>query len=160
MATSPVPGSDRPNSVPWPPIVQVGLWVVAWLLGHLRALDFLPDVGLLHLFGWALLASGVLLLLTGARYFQSIGTPTDPTGQAKLLADGGVFARTRNPMYLGMTIGMFGLALGLGSSWLLLLSLINPFLLQKLAIEPEEAYLTRRFGADYTAFCKRVPRWI
>ena len=159
--TTPVSSDqDRPNSVPWPPIVQVAILACAWLLERLAPLDFLPDARVARIAGWLVFAVGLALLVSGARYFRSVGTPIDPTGRATRIADGGIFARTRNPMYLGMTVAMLGLGLALDSGWLFVLGLLDPLILQKLAIEPEEAYLSRRFGPEYAAYRARVRRWL
>ena len=105
-------------------------------------------------------AGGLGIAISGMRYFTSIGTPVDPTGSAQKLADGGIYNWTRNPMYAGASTAFAGLAFGLASAWLLVLALLMPLALQKLAIEPEEAYLTRRFGTAYAGYCARVRRWL
>ena len=69
-------------------------------------------------------------------------------------------AFTRNPMYLGMVVSCVGLAFALGSAWLVILAMLLPLALRKLAIEPEEAYLSRRFGAEYDTYRARVRRWL
>ncbi|HEY6610157.1 MAG TPA: isoprenylcysteine carboxylmethyltransferase family protein, partial [Pseudomonas sp.] len=72
----------------------------------------------------------------------------------------GVFARTRNPIYLGDALILFALALGLGN-WLnfLLLPLFVAFI-GRFQIAPEERALERRFGNEFRAYCARVRRWV
>ncbi len=43
--------------------------------------------------------------------------------------------------------------------WLILLAPVMAIALNYLAIEREENYLARRFGADYDAYRTRVGRW-
>ena len=89
-----------------------------------------------------------------------IDTPVNPTGQARQLATEGIYARTRNPMYLGALVGFVGLGLALRSTWLLLAVPAMAVALHILAISREEAYLERVFGEEYRHFRSRVRRWI
>jgi protein-S-isoprenylcysteine O-methyltransferase Ste14 len=66
----------------------------------------------------------------------------------------------RNPMYLGAVLAFLGLAIYLSAPWLLLVLPAMVMALTKLAIEREEAYLRRRFGAAYEAYAARTRRWI
>jgi protein-S-isoprenylcysteine O-methyltransferase Ste14 len=160
MKVSASNGADRASRVPWPPILQAAILIAAWVLGMLLPLQVLPDVLVMRCAGLLVFVLGMCISIAGMRYFKSIGTSINPTGAAQKLADRGIYAWTRNPMYLGVTIAFIGLAFGLASTWLLILALLMPFALKKLAIDPEEAYLGRRFGTAYTDYCARVPRWI
>ena len=106
-----------------------------------------------------LILVGLVVAFSGFFYFQIIGTPFDPTGSATTLATGGIYRVTRNPMYLGALVFFVGFALAMRSGWLLVAVPAIAKALRKLAIEPEEAYLTRRFGEAYLAYCARVRRW-
>jgi protein-S-isoprenylcysteine O-methyltransferase Ste14 len=156
----PPPSDDRPNRTPWPPIIHVTALVAALTLD--RLLPLWPALWNtdLRLPGWLLVAAGLAVACAGFFYFQSIGTPVDPTGRAKVLATGGIYRLTRNPMYLGALIFFAGLALILHSFWLLVALPGIGVALHTLAIAREEAYLTRRFGDAYRDYCKRVRRWI
>jgi protein-S-isoprenylcysteine O-methyltransferase Ste14 len=156
----PTPGDDRPNRIPWPPIIQASMLVSAWLLERFVPLPFILPQGAFANTGWSLVVLGIATAVSGILAFKSIGTAVDPTGRATGLATGGIYRFTRNPMYLGSTIAFIGLAFALGSSWLLAFGLILPVALRKLAIEREEAYLNRRFGEAYANYCRRVRRWI
>ena len=150
--------TDRANRYPWPPILYVVAVVLAYGLERVWPLPLAYD-GL----KWpGVLATivGLGIAIAGAGYFRTIGTPIDPTGSAKHLATGGIYKFTRNPMYLGGVIFFTGLALAFRSGWLLALVPLIAVGLHKLAIEPEEAYLTRRFGDGYAAYCAKVRRWI
>ncbi|MOA62140.1 hypothetical protein D3C78_1874670 [compost metagenome] len=71
-----------------------------------------------------------------------------------------MFARTRNPIYLGDALILLALALGLGN-WLnfLLLPLFVWFI-GRFQIAPEERALQRLFGDEFLAYCARVRRWV
>ncbi len=151
---------DRPNRLPWPPIIYAIVLVLAYILERFAPLADMPRHGAWQSAGWALFTLGIAIGVAGIVYFRTVGTPVDPTGQAKVLATGGIYAFTRNPMYLGAVVGFIGLAFALGSAWLLILSLLMPIALRKLAIDREEAYLKRHFGAAYESYCNSVRRWV
>jgi protein-S-isoprenylcysteine O-methyltransferase Ste14 len=54
----------------------------------------------------------------------------------------------------------FGLSIVLTSVWVLLLLFPVLVILQRGAVEKEEAYLERKFGDAYRAYNARVPRWL
>ena len=72
----------------------------------------------------------------------------------------GPFRFTRNPLYLQMVLGCMGFAVMLRNMWILLLTPLAAWTLQRLAILPEEAYLERKFGDSYRAYKRRVRRWL
>jgi protein-S-isoprenylcysteine O-methyltransferase Ste14 len=150
--------ADRANRIPWPPILYVVVAAVAYGLERVWPLPLAYDG--LKWPGVLIALAGFGVAVAGASYFRSIGTPVDPTGSAKHLATGGLYRWTRNPMYLGGVILFTGLSLAFRSGWLLALVPVIAIGLQKLAIEREEAYLRRRFGDAYRAYCATVRRWI
>ena len=151
--------SDRPNRIPWPPILDVVTVAVAYGLERLLPLGLLPEAAALQVAGAIMIGIGIAVALAAIVRFKSIGTPVDPTGRATRLATDGIYRLTRNPMYVGTLILLAGLALALGWSWLLLLPVLA-VLLYRLAIRREEAFLERRFGAEYFAYRRRVRRWL
>jgi protein-S-isoprenylcysteine O-methyltransferase Ste14 len=75
------------------------------------------------------------------------------------LIQGGPYALTRNPMYLGHLIFLTGLALTFRSplAWLILLGNVPWFHARVLE---DEARLRNAFGAEYERYCGSVRRWI
>lgn len=153
-------GSDRPNRWPWPPLLYAGVLALAALLERTFPDHPLPESSWMRGVGAALFLGGIAIGVLGVLRFRAIDTPIDPTGQARQLSTEGIYAYTRNPMYLGALISFVGLALALRSVWLLVLVAPLAFALTKLAIAPEEAYLERRFGEVYRAYKSRVRRWL
>jgi protein-S-isoprenylcysteine O-methyltransferase Ste14 len=74
------------------------------------------------------------------------------------LATHGVFARTRNPIYLALVLLAAGVALMLGSALLIALACVFPLYFGAL-VGREEAFLARQYGPDYDAYRARTPRW-
>ena len=67
---------------------------------------------------------------------------------------------TRNPLYLGLLVGSAGVGLVVGSWWALIALPLEWALLRWGAVVPEEHYLAAKFGAAYTDYAGRVPRWL
>jgi protein-S-isoprenylcysteine O-methyltransferase Ste14 len=74
------------------------------------------------------------------------------------LVTGGIFARSRNPIYLGLTLLAAGVFLVLDRLILLLLAIVFAAYFQHLS-RREERFLARHFGDAYRAYAERVGRW-
>ena len=83
--------------------------------------------------------------------------PWEPTFN---IIDHGPFRLTRNPMYLQMVLVCLGVGIAFTNWWLLLLTPGCGWLLPRLAIIPEQAYLEKKFGDTYLAYKERVRRWL
>lgn len=104
--------------------------------------------------GWLLVAIPAIALF--ARTSVSLN-PSKPVGQ---LVTSGIYRFTRNPMYVALALLYLGAAFLANSLWVLLL-LIPVLVFVRIAIiRKEEQYLERRFGDDYLAYKRKVPRWL
>jgi protein-S-isoprenylcysteine O-methyltransferase Ste14 len=79
---------------------------------------------------------------------------------APVLVTEGMFAHVRNPLYLGNLLIAAGLLIVHNDPWSYLLG--GGFVLLSYAsiVAAEEEFLRGRFGAQYEAYCARVPRWL
>ncbi len=75
------------------------------------------------------------------------------------LVTGGVFARSRNPIYVSMNLFGLGSFLALGQLALLALALANGVLFHFL-IRREERFLEEAHGDAYRRYCARVRRYL
>jgi protein-S-isoprenylcysteine O-methyltransferase Ste14 len=66
----------------------------------------------------------------------------------------------RNPIYLGMVLGLIGLAIAFNSLWLLMTLVPFALVIRYGVITREEAYLERKFGDVYRRYRARVRRWL
>ena len=76
------------------------------------------------------------------------------------IVETGPYRFTRNPIYLGMVLGLIGLAIGFNSFWLLVTLVPFALVIRYGAITREEAYLERKFGDVYRRYRARVRRWL
>jgi protein-S-isoprenylcysteine O-methyltransferase Ste14 len=75
------------------------------------------------------------------------------------LVTSGAYALSRNPMYVGWSAAVLGLAVGTGSAWLLAGWLIAVRALDR-EVDVEESRLIQHFGPAYGAYRERVPRYV
>jgi protein-S-isoprenylcysteine O-methyltransferase Ste14 len=75
------------------------------------------------------------------------------------VVDTGIYAFTRNPMYLGHLIFMTGLAITFWSVLALLLLCINIVWFHSRVLG-DEKQMAKRFGGTYSSYANRVKRWI
>ena len=106
--------------------------------------------------GIAVLGLGLYPVILLRRTGQS-ENPWTPTTE---IVTSGPFRFTRNPLYLQMVLGCMGFAVMLRNMWILLLTPLAAWGLQRLAILPEEEYLERKFGDGYRAYKRAVRRWL
>ena len=78
--------------------------------------------------------------------------------RASELVTRGPYAMTRNPMYLGWSAAVLGLAVASRSAWMLVTWVVALRALHR-AIRAEESRLSSRFGLEYAAYLARVPRY-
>jgi len=109
--------------------------------------------------GVVLLVIGLTLNLAADRAMKQAATPVSPNARTTTVIESGVFARTRNPMYLGMLAIIAGLGLLLGSFSPLLVLPIFAGMLRQRFVRPEEAKLAAAFGGQWQAYASRVRRW-
>jgi protein-S-isoprenylcysteine O-methyltransferase Ste14 len=108
------------------------------------------------------IAGGAILLLGAWSIvlLRRSGQSENPWSPTTSIVDRGPYRISRNPLYVQMLLVCLGIAVALRNVWIVALTLIAAWLLLRLAILPEEAYLERKFGETYRAYKRRVRRWI
>ena len=144
-----------------PPLIAALLGAAMWAAG--RALPstriewaWLAPVAVV------LLATGLLLAAAAIVPFVCARTTINPLRPARAshLITGGVFAYSRNPIYLADAIILAAWATWLGNASNLLFLWVFFWAIQRLQIIPEERALQQIFGERYAAYCARVRRWL
>lgn len=100
-------------------------------------------------------------MLIASLTMRSHRTTLDPFGQPANLVTGGVFALSRNPIYLGDLLVVGGLCFTFGAP--LAAALLVPLLMIVIRhrfIGPEEDRLARTFPDEFAQYGKRTRRWI
>lgn len=103
---------------------------------------------------------GVLLNVMADRQFKRHDTTVKPFQRSSALVTTFPFSVSRNPMYLGLALIVFGVALLLGTLGALVPAVILPYLLDRHFIRVEEQMLAATFGPQWKEYRSRVRRWI
>lgn len=111
------------------------------------------------LIGIALASTGVLFVLTAVLNFHKIGTNVPAYMPSLKLAIRGIYAYTRNPIYVGFAFLIAGVGVGFASTWISLLLLPYSLIIHYGIILREERYLENKFGADYRQYKSNTPRY-
>ncbi len=108
-----------------------------------------------------LVSTGFLTGISGVVTFLKAKTTVDPTKpRASSLVTWGVYAISRNPMYLGGVIMLLGWAFFLLNALAFLFLPVYVLYIDRFQIAPEERALTSLFGETYVAYQARVRRWL
>jgi protein-S-isoprenylcysteine O-methyltransferase Ste14 len=115
----------------------------------------------LPILGGVCLASGLVLAVATIRLFVVYGEGTiAPWDPSQRLVIRGVYRQVRNPMITGVCLVLLGEALLAASLPLLGLFAFGVIINVIYIPFSEEPGLARRFGEDYLAYKRDVPRWI
>ncbi len=167
-------------------MLMKGKGLQAMKFGQIDKTDFLiPPFALFYLytifaaaFHWPILSQqqffhseivswlGVFLCLAGIGLFwwslfsfgKSFRVGIDTTHPDELVTTG-VFAFTRNPIYVAFGLVLIGQFL-IFSNWVLLVYLIAAFWLFHRQVLREEDFMKRHYGQAYTVYCQRVRRYL
>jgi protein-S-isoprenylcysteine O-methyltransferase Ste14 len=139
----------------WGLAVMAGL-AVNWLV----PLPFLPvdlPAGWLGAIVFVLaLALVAWAIVTITRAGSNVPTNLPTTA----IVESGPYRFTRNPIYLGMFLGLIGLAIAFDNLWLLMMLVPFALVIHYGVVAREEAYLERKFGDAYRGYRSRVRRWL
>jgi protein-S-isoprenylcysteine O-methyltransferase Ste14 len=137
-------------------IFAVAMWAVKY---YFPIVTMVPEPW--NRLGWYVIAIAPIAPIAALIQFRRAHTTVNPhrPETTTTLVTSGVYAWTRNPMYLGLSILLLGWSIKLGA--------LSPFagpllfipLIQRVQIRPEEHALRVRFGKDFDEYCHRVNRW-
>jgi protein-S-isoprenylcysteine O-methyltransferase Ste14 len=157
MSNSNSPGA--PNVRIIPPLIYLAGLAIGFLVNIWMPLKFVPDA-LGWLIGAVLIICGVLVAGSALLVLKEARTTVRPDRAATALVIRGPYRISRNPMYLALASVYLGIAIAGQSIWALILLPVVLAIIQLRAIRPEEAFLKRRFGADYVSYTTKVRRWL
>jgi len=146
-------------------IVAVPLSLLAGTILWFRDAILATDYGtnyLLMALSAAPFALAVTIYLSHRKYLTLpivVGVPELTGGQKGVLLTEGIYARMRHPRYVESVLWILGYALFTNYLALYLVFLLTLPVIH-LIVLLEEKELTERFGRDYEAYCRRVPRYI
>jgi protein-S-isoprenylcysteine O-methyltransferase Ste14 len=129
---------------------SLGLWQ-----SHPATRFILPVIGI------AFIALGLSLMAATIRLFGTVGQGTlAPWNPPQRLVVDGVYRHVRNPMISGVVLVLLGESALTASRPILCWSLFFASMVAVAIPAIEEPGLVRRFGENYLAYKRNVPRWI
>ncbi|WP_202599469.1 MULTISPECIES: methyltransferase family protein [unclassified Vibrio] len=146
-------------------IPPVALFIV-WLILMERFASVMTFASVSLPFTWLVATICVVLAgyvgLAGIHEFRKMQTTVNPVKpeSASRVVDSGIFAYSRNPMYLGLVILLFGAGYWLENTVALVMPYFFILYMNRFQIGPEERVLGRLFGEEYKSYLSRVRRWI
>ena len=133
------------------------MWLVAWMVPGL-AFVFPARYPVAA----SLVVAGALSSLLGVISFRRARTtvnPMTPESSSSLVVSG-IYKLTRNPMYLGFLLALFGWAIFLSNMLAFIFLPAFIFYMTRFQIEPEERALAALFGQAFASYKKRTRRWL
>lgn len=157
----PAPERDHPNVPVHPPVVFLAAFLVAVVLELIfptRAFHALGRFG--DAVGMLLAAAGFLIGAWALLAFRAGGENPSPNTRTDQVLTSGPYRFSRNPIYVAMALVSFGMAFAFSNAWLLATTVIALIVIRFFVIAREEKYLQAKFGGAYTAYKRKVRRWV
>lgn len=144
-----------------PPLIMLLIGLLMWweaIMFPRLTVDWLLSDATAVLLGLV----GATVSLTGIITFRRTGTTIDPrrTEETAVLVHSGIYRYSRNPMYAGAFLMLFGWGVYLSNLLSILCSPIFIAYITRFQIMPEERKLHEKFGTEFLAYKDRVRRWL
>ena len=151
--------SNGPNIIGNPLRIAVGLLVASYVIGEF----IIPKYSLIYAFkliGILGLISSTFIFISGFNIFKSYDENPVPTSQTRKLIKTGIFAYTRNPIYIAFILFHFSMFLTFENIMYFLTSIGLAIWIHNFVIKAEEKYLIKEFSEEYQRYINSVKRWI
>ncbi|MBI3516002.1 MAG: isoprenylcysteine carboxylmethyltransferase family protein [Proteobacteria bacterium] len=152
--------ADTANVMIRPPIAWALAVLAALALHWLMPLPVMPATAPAGWVGGAVFALAFALAVWAIATITRAGSKVPTNRPTTTIVDTGPYRFTRNPIYLGMFLGLVGLAIAVDSLWLLVALVPFALVIRTGVVAREEAYLERKFGDAYRRYRSRVRRWL
>lgn len=110
--------------------------------------------------GAALVLIGIVLMVLAILRMRAHRTTPIPHMSPNALVTDGIFAISRNPIYLGDLLILTGLILRWNAPLAIPLVFLFQFILVRRFILPEEARMKEHFGAEFDQYAQKTRRWL
>lgn len=152
---------DHPGVYIPPPLIYVAFFFLSVALQKIMPLnEHFLRTGAAKNGGWLLFVAGVLMVAPALWKFIVSKNTVVTMKPAHSLQTAGIYAFTRNPMYLGLLLLYSGTGFLKGNWWTFIVIPLLIMVVQLYVIKKEEDYLQRAFGNEYLQYKKKVRRWI
>ena len=139
--------------------IFVYLLVISYVVGEFIIPKY-PIIYLFNMIGLIGLIVSLIFFYLGFNLFKSYKEDPKPSSDTNLLIKTGIFAYTRNPIYLAFVLFDFSMFLVFENVMYLLSSLGLFIWINNYVIKVEEDYLKNKFGDEFVRYCGAVKRWL
>jgi protein-S-isoprenylcysteine O-methyltransferase Ste14 len=123
--------------------------VVSFLFYDVFLIDFVP--------AWVLLLLGALLIVAGVPFFFVSAVAAHRAYREGRLLTRGVYGLCRHPIYAAWVVFLVPGMVLIARTWLGLSLPVFMYVLLRILVREEEAYLEDRFGEEYRLYRASVP---
>lgn len=144
-----------------PPIFFITTFVAAVFIQRWLPINWgFFDSKLANAIGVFILFIGFLFVIPALYRFAKSKNTVITVKPANTLQTSGIYAISRNPMYVSLLLLYLGFTCIIGNWWNIILAPILVLVVQEYIIKREERYLDQRFGQAFKNYKLRVRRWI
>lgn len=144
-----------------PAVIVVGCFMIGLISRDTWTLTVDPETLLvLQYTGLTLEIVGVLTLVLSYSAMARSRTTINPSEHSSMVVTSGIYAWSRNPIYVGWFVFIAGMGLRNASLFVLVLAVVMILLLYWAVVLEEEKYLESRFGEEYLRYKRSVRRWL
>ncbi|MCB0601145.1 MAG: isoprenylcysteine carboxylmethyltransferase family protein [Saprospiraceae bacterium] len=151
---------DSPGVLLPPPIIYVIFFIGGLKLNKFLAINLDGWHTVSQVTGILFIALGLLFMLPSVWKFFRTHNTLITIKPASSLQTNGIYAWTRNPMYLGLLLLYGGIAFFTQNYWAIIFSPLVMLVIQEYVIVREEHYLSRAFTGEYQNYKNTVRRWL
>jgi len=139
--------------------MTVYMLVLSYLIGEFVFPKY-PLLYFFNLMGILGLIMSLFFFFSGFNIFKSYDENPVPTSQTRKLIKTGIFAYTRNPIYIAFILFHFSMFLTFENVMYFLTSIGLAIWIHNFVIKAEEEYLIKEFSEEYQRYINSVKRWI
>lgn len=144
-----------------PPLVLLLAAFAAYFISRFFPVLYLPLPFVYTVLSF-FVVTGFLIIVRAAisfRHFKTTIHPHKPSTTSAIVTNG-LFAVSRNPMYLGMLLMLIGFCYFLSALSSFIMVPLFVFYITAFQIKPEEVMLEAKFGDVYSHYKQSVRRWL
>ena len=151
---------DHADVITYPPIIYLIAFAISWLLNYFFPLIVpLPRI-VSAITGILFIIIAAVIAFAASKQLEKAKTNIVPYKPTTAIVSTGIYAFSRNPIYLALTSLFLGANFLINNLWGLFLLIPLVLFVQVGIIMREERYLERKFGDEYLRYKARVRRWL
>ena len=138
---------------------QVYLLIISYIIGEF-VLPKYPLLYVLNLLGVFIIILAPIIFFSSRNAFYAYEENPLPQSDTDKIIKTGIYAYSRNPIYLSFVLFHLGMFLTFENTMYFLCSIGLFFWLNNFVIKSEEEFLEDKFNDEYIRYCKSVKKWI